>query len=235
MAAIVEEKPDIEKKPVLLLAFRPALSSITMGDLEFVFKLTGQLRYVDDKEDGLLADILSGRGSLTHQQEEQLYGLYWGKLMGLARRYVVDRETAREVVNDSFIKAFDGFGDFRGDDAERPAAFRAWLTRITINTAIDRLRKQRTTPESVSIDQLENHPTVEMDDRLQVEDILGLLEQLPVMQRIIFNLYELEGYKHTEIAELLEIPASSSRVYLTKAKQELRALYTKHIAGRYDG
>ncbi|MBK1439837.1 RNA polymerase sigma factor [Parapedobacter sp. ISTM3] len=206
-----------------------------MGAYEFGFKQTGQLLYVDGKENELLADILSVHGSLTAQQEEQLYRLYWGKLMGLARRYVVNRETAREVVNDSFVKAFDRFADFRGDGPDKPTAFNAWLVRITINTAIDRLRVQRAMPETTSLDRLENHPAVEMDDRLQVDDILRLLERLPVMHRIVFNLYELEGYRHDEIAELLQIPASSSRVYLAKAKQELRALYIKYFGGRYDG
>ncbi|SKB28663.1 RNA polymerase sigma-70 factor, ECF subfamily [Parapedobacter luteus] len=206
-----------------------------MGTYEFGFKQTGQLLYVDGKEDGLLADILSGRLNLTAQLEEQVYRRYWGKLMGVARRYVVDTETAREVVNDSFVKAFDRLADFRGQGPDKPAVFSAWLIRITVNTAIDRLRGQRTMPEPIAVDRLESHPAVEMDDRLQLDDILRLLEGLPDIQRIVFNLYELEGYKHNEIAELLQIPASSSRVYLTKAKQELRSLYIKYFGGRYDG
>lgn len=220
---------------MFLLAFYTRLSSIYMGDYDFGFKQTGQLLYVDGREDELLADILSGQGNLTAQQEEQLYRLYWGRLMGVAKRYMVDRETAREVVNDSFVKAFDRFSGFRGEGPDKSTAFSAWLVRITVNTAIDRLRVQRTVPETTSLDQLENHPAVKMDDGLQVNDILRLLEGLPVMHRIVFNLYELEGYRHDEIAELLQIPASSSRVYLTKAKQGLRALYIKYFGGRHDG
>lgn len=190
---------------------------------------------MEGKEDDYLADVFDGRADLTAELEERLYSQYWGKLMGVARRYVRDRETAREIVNDSFVKAFSNLSSFRGEGDDKPVMLKAWLIRITVNTAIDRLRAQRTLPETTSIDGLEKHPAVEMDDRLQVDDILRLLQGLPDLHRIIFNLYELEGYSHAEIGKMMEIPTSSSRVYLAKAKQGLRALYIKYFGGRYDG
>ncbi len=190
---------------------------------------------MDGKDDEYLADIFDGRAGLTAELEEKLYSQYWGKLMGVARRYVPDRETAREIVNDSFVKAFSKLSTFRGEGDDKPVMLKAWLVRITVNTAIDRWRTQRTLPEMTSIDRLESHPAVEMDDRLQVDDILRLLQGLPDLHRIIFNLYELEGYSHEEIGKMMEIPASSSRVYLAKAKQGLRALYINYFGGRYDG
>ncbi|MGK6352557.1 RNA polymerase sigma factor [Parapedobacter sp. DT-150] len=203
------------------------------------FKRIRHLLYVDGKEDGSLTDILNdifdGRALPSPPMEEKLYRQYWGKLMGVAKRYVLDRETAREIVNDSFIKAFSKLPTFRGEGTDKPAVFGAWLVRITVNTAIDRLRVQRAVPETSSIDGLENHPAVEMDDRLQLNDVLMLLEKLPDLHRIIFNLYELEGYSHEEIGKMMNIPTSSSRVYLTKAKQGLRALYTTYFGGRHDG
>lgn len=190
---------------------------------------------MDGKEDEKLADISDGWAALTAEMEERLYREYWGKLMGVARRYFSDRETAREIVNDSFVKAFSKLSAFRGEGQDRSIVLKAWLVRITVNTAIDRLRAQRTSPETISIDGVEGHPVVEMDDKLQVDDILRLLHGLPDLHRIIFNLYELEGYSHEEIGKMMEIPASSSRVYLAKAKQGLRALYIKYFGGRYDG
>ncbi len=195
----------------------------------------GHLLYVDEKDDDFLADIFEDRMRLTAEMEERLYSRYWGKLMGVARRYIPLRETAREVVNDSFVKAFRKLTTFDGDGDDKKAMLEAWLVRITVNTAIDRLRAQRTLPDTVAIDGLENHPAVEMDDTLGVEDILQLLQGLPDLHRIVFNLYELEGYAHEEIAKLMDIPASSSRVYLAKAKQGLRALYIKYVGGRHDG
>ncbi len=193
------------------------------------------LLYVDEKDDDYLADIIEGRIGLTAESEEWIYSQYWGKLMGVARRYMPDRETAREIVNDSFVKAFRKLPTFEGKGDDRKAVLEAWLVRITVNTAIDRLRAQRTLPQTVTIEGLESHPAVEMDDTLQVNEILHMLQGLPDLHRVIFNLYELEGYSHEEIGKMMGIPASSSRVYLTKAKQGLRALYVKYFGGRHDG
>ena len=201
----------------------------------FRYTRLGYLLYVDEKDDDFLADIFKGRTRLTAEMEERLYSRYWGKLMGVARRYIPAREMAREVVNDSFVKAFRKLPTLKGEGDDKQAVLEAWLVRITVNTAIDRLRSQRTLPDTVAIDGLENHPAVEMDNTLGVEDILQLLQGLPDLHRVVFNLYELEGYAHDEIAQLLGIPASSSRVYLTKAKQGLRALYGNYFGGRHDG
>jgi len=64
---------------------------------------------------------------------------------------------------------------------------------------------------------------------LEYEDMLSLIQQLPDIQRSIFNLYEIEGYSHEEIGKELGIPESTSRTYLTRAKQKLRKLYLSQI------
>ena len=68
-------------------------------------------------------------------------------------------------------------------------------------------------------------PMVYNSSNLEVSDIMKLLDSLPELQRIIFNLYEIEGFSHDEIAKQLLIPDSTSRTYLTRAKQKLRMLY----------
>ena len=206
-----------------------------METQKFGLKRLGNLLYVDGKDDVYFAEIFDSGTGLTPELEERFYRLYWGKLMGVAHRYMPDRESAREVVNDSFVKAFKKLPAFRGEGPDKSVILLAWLTRITVNTAIDRLRVLRTWPEMVSIDKVENQPTVEMDDRLQLEDMLRLIQGLPDLHRVVFNLYELEGYSHEEIGQMMKIPTSSSRVYLAKAKQELRALYINYFGGRYDG
>jgi RNA polymerase sigma-70 factor (ECF subfamily) len=64
-------------------------------------------------------------------------------------------------------------------------------------------------------------------EQLNANDILKLLAGLPRIHRTVFNLYEIDGYSHDEIAVILNIPASSSRVYLTRAKEKLRELLGK--------
>jgi RNA polymerase sigma-70 factor (ECF subfamily) len=68
-----------------------------------------------------------------------------------------------------------------------------------------------------------------VEQKLFAEDILKLMNELPELHRAVFNLYEIEGFSHEEIGSMLTIPVSSSRTYLTRAKQKLRELYKKSI------
>jgi len=173
-----------------------------------------QPRRIDDDE--LISHCKTG--SLKYQ--ELLYKQFYGYAMGIGLRYSLNRDDALEVVNDAFIKVFKAIHNFQSD---KP--FKAWLRTILVNTAIDRRRKE-----------LKFQLHVEVDDGIQVSggvtaveslgagDILKLMTQLPSIQHTIFNLYEIDGYNHDEIAGMLNIPSSSSRVYLSRAKEKLRTL-----------
>ncbi|MCD0489748.1 RNA polymerase sigma factor [Pedobacter sp. MC2016-14] len=184
-----------------------------------------------DNDQILFREIIKGLGSRDNKIQERIYKLYWGYLMGVAMRYLQDRDTAKEVVNDSFIKAFKNMYDFKHDDVldDFKKTFKSWLARITARTALDRIRSNKTMLSYV--DEYTEHPTnhVYVDDKLHVEDILKLLHRLPDLHKTVFNLYEIEGFSHDEIAKMIHIPESSSRTYLTRAKQKLRELYKKNM------
>lgn len=164
--------------------------------------------------------------------KEIVYKSFYGYLMAIVLRYVKDRHDSEELVNDVFIKIFKSLAQFNfpsGKEAtDQP--FKAWIAKIASRTAIDFLRTKRV---FLSIDEIvEDHePLIEINvvSELHVKDILKLIESLPEMQRVIFNLFEIEGFSHQEIAKLLTIPESSSRVYLTRAKQKLRVSYAKTL------
>ena len=105
-------------------------------------------------------------------------------------------------------------------------SFRSWIGRIAANISIDFLRskKEMTSLEDVAEGSLDV-PRVYNSSNLEVDDIMKLLDSLPELQRVIFNLYEIEGFSHDEIAKQLHIPDSTSRTYLTLEKQKLRILY----------
>ncbi|MDB5134890.1 MAG: sigma-70 family polymerase sigma factor [Mucilaginibacter sp.] len=157
-------------------------------------------------------------GSLKYQ--ELLYKQFYGYAMGIGLRYSLNRDDALEVVNDAFIKAFNSMGNYNID---KP--FKAWLRTIIVNTAIDRRRKDLKFQLNIELD---NAPplmgNINAIDNLNVQDILNLMKELPTIQLTIFNLYEIDGYNHDEIAGMLNIPASSSRVYLSRAKEKLRKI-----------
>jgi RNA polymerase sigma factor (sigma-70 family) len=157
-------------------------------------------------------------GNLKYQ--EILYHQYYSFAMAIGLRYSINRDDALEAVNDAFIKVFK---KINGYDANKP--FKAWLSTIVINTAIDRRRQEL---KHLSNTDLANdilvYSATDTVANMEAQDILNLLNLLPTLQATIFNLYEIDGYSHDEIAKMLGMPASSSRVYLTRAKEKLRKL-----------
>jgi len=160
------------------------------------------------------------KGSLKWQ--EMLYRQFYGYAMGISLRYSLNRDDALEVVNDGFIKVFNTINRY---DSSKP--FKAWLRTIMVNTAIDRRRRDLKFQLNIELDNVvvaaREATAVE---KMNADDIIKLMQHLPPIQLTIFNLYEIDGYSHDEIANLLTIPASSSRVYLTRAKERLRKMIT---------
>lgn len=174
---------------------------------------------------------MAGLSSRDDRVQERIYIQYWGYLMGIATRYFKDRNIAREVVNDSFMKAFRTMYDFKYNNnlTDFQKSFKSWLSTITVRTALDKLRANKTLVSYLEDYEEVAEVYVEVEVRLFADDILKLLHELPDLHRAVFNLYEIEGFSHDEIADQLTIPVSSSRTYLTRAKQKLRELYKKSI------
>lgn len=149
---------------------------------------------------------------------ERLYKHFYGYAMSVALRYSGNRDEACEIVNDSFMKVFDKLGQFNEENS-----FKGWLRRILINTSVDYYRKNLKHTGVVDVEQVEIESShISIVDELSKEDILLLLRELPDPLRIIFNMFEIEGYKHNEIAAHLNIPSSTCRTYLARAKALLR-------------
>jgi RNA polymerase sigma factor (sigma-70 family) len=153
---------------------------------------------------------------------EMLYKHFYGFAMGVSLRYSYNKEEACEIVNDSFMKVFDKLNSYDSKNS-----FKGWFRRIIVNTAIDYYRKNTKYKAVLDIEYANlSELNASVIDDLSKEDILNLLQSLPSMLRIVFNMYEIEGYSHNEIAEKLTIPSSTSRTYLARAKEKLREKIT---------
>jgi RNA polymerase sigma factor (sigma-70 family) len=159
--------------------------------------------------------------------QELLYRRYFSFAMSVTIRYTCDETEAMEIVNDSYMKVLDNISEF-----DNTRSFRSWYGKILVNSAIDNYRK-RNTRHSLYIQISEIEATVEqepeIDEELSASDILCLFGQLPENYRVTFNLFEVEGYTHNEIGQMLGITASSSRSNLARAKKLLRELYIKNF------
>ncbi len=163
-------------------------------------------------------------GNLKYQ--ELLYKQFYGYAMGIGLRYSYNRDDALEVVNDAFIKVFNTIKSF---DDQLP--FKPWLRKVIVNTAIDLRRKNLRHLAEADLDEAVFIATPALAvSNLNANDILTMLNLLPEVNRLVFNLYEIDGYNHEEIGTMLNIAASSSRVYLGRAKERLRKIILQQEA-----
>lgn len=200
---------------------------VLKGDWGIELNTESKLQHgLTDKELTILKGCLKSKASA----QEKLYKHFYGYAMSVALRYSKSKNESAEILNDSFFKVFTRLEKY---DFNR--SFRAWLRRIVINTAIDYYRANKKYQQSSEItDAEEKEYDFDIIERLTAEEILQLLQELPSHYRMVFNLYELEGYSHKEISEMMEIPEGTSRSNLTRAKQKLRVmveqLYQKNYA-----
>jgi RNA polymerase sigma-70 factor (ECF subfamily) len=137
---------------------------------------------------------------------------------------VKNADVAEDVMQETFLTAFEKIVTFKGD-----STFGAWLKRIAVNKSIDELRRNLSilqplneTLENSIIEHTENS-AFETDNQVlgKVEIIKKALGLLPDGYRIVLSLYLFEGYDHEEIAQILGISESTSRSQYTRAKQKL--------------
>lgn len=153
--------------------------------------------------------------------QRALYERYTNRLYSVAVRYVRHTETAQDVLAEAWIKIFKNLSKFNHE-----GSFEGWMKRIVSNEALMHLRKNRIALAELSVAVMAQEPSdVRVTDGLEHEDVLRLLDELPDGCRTVFNLYELEGFKHREIAEKLEISINTSKSQLILAKKKLREAY----------
>ncbi|MCA5004914.1 RNA polymerase sigma factor [Sphingobacterium bovistauri] len=168
----------------------------------------------------------------TERSQSFLYKRFYGYMMAVSLRYVKNEMEAEDIVNESFVKIFRKLSNFEilEDEVALEKSFKGWIARITVNTSIDKLRAQKVTLDIDDINEMEIvNNSISISTNLEVNDILKLMNKLPEIQRMIFVLYEIEGYSHDEISKQLNIPDSTSRTYLTRAKARLRVLYQEQF------
>ncbi len=168
----------------------------------------------------LLTNIINKCKSNDQMAQKDLYLLFADKLMAVSMRYSSDIAKAKDLVQDTFIQIFtkiDTYDSARG-------SFKSWITRILINIALQRFRKHKKILLTNDIQVLDQEDySINGLEQLLAEDLFHMINQLPEGSKIVFNLYEIEGYKHKEIGAKLGISASTSRAHLTRAKRMLRA------------
>jgi len=162
----------------------------------------------------------------AHQGDERArYAIYertYPAAFTVALHYAGDTAAAEDIVQDSFIKLFREL-----DRKPFTGAFKPWFRRIVVNTSIDHYRTTHRRNGLLNVFMRERQKTTaqnEATNRLEMNDMLKLLQQLSPRYRMVVNLYVMEGYTHPEIARELGISVGTSKSNYAKARIKLRAL-----------
>ncbi len=162
------------------------------------------------------------RGS--RRAQFRLYELYSRAMFNTAYRITGNREEAEDMLQEAFTDCFTKIGSYRSE-----STFGAWLKTIVINRCISRLRRKEA--ELVLTDDFSMHETPEeMPEEVALPDpsvIARAVEKLPDGYRVVFSLYLLEGYDHTEIAQILGISESTSKTQYSRAKEKLKKILSE--------
>jgi len=164
-----------------------------------------------------LPSILAGCISGEKADQERLYNTYAPTMFAICLRYAHDYPGAEDILQEGFIKVFNKLNHFRG-----AGSFEGWMKRIFINTSIEYYRKA-CQHRSVKLDTA-YQISIEADalENLMKDDLIELIQSLPKGYRNVFNLYVVDGYNHSEIANLLGISEGTSKSQLARARQALK-------------
>jgi len=154
--------------------------------------------------------------------QNRLYKEVFSYLMNICIRYKNDYDTAGASLNAIFLKVLQNLEKFRKEDSFVP-----WMKRIAVNHLIDEFRKQKREREKLSfIDPLSNtnyaSTNHEKEAEMDCEYLLEMIKELPAVTGKVFNLYAIDGFKHREIAEILEMSENTSKWHLREARKKLK-------------
>lgn len=155
--------------------------------------------------------------------QKQLYDIYSPILFGICLRYGTDYDDAEDILQKAFIKILIKIKQYREE-----GSFEGWMKRIVVNTAISHYHKNKRHRQNYDIDDMTQAPDDFITennygtDEFTQEELLKVIQSLPEGYRTVFNMYAIEGYKHKEIAEMLDININTSKSQYSRAKRILQ-------------
>ena len=155
--------------------------------------------------------------------QRALVEMYGRKIMAISKRYRTRNVDENDIFQDAMVKVFKSLKQFDLENGN----FDGWVYRITVNEALGLIRKNTKYDHVQDVNEIveTENMKVQFNDEVSFQDLLKLIERLPEMQKLVFNLYAVEGFQHDEIGERLGINAVTSRSQYSRAKMKLREMY----------
>jgi len=174
-------------------------------------------------------DLVKGCRQAEPLAMKTLYEKYYALMLGICLRYAGNMFDAEDLVQEGFVKIFKDIGSFSGR-----GSFEGWMKRVIINNALMHLRKPRREYSFENIEDFaENEPLIQDEEELSIEqqikrtdftreELIEMIHSLPLGYQQVLNLYVIDGFKHREIAKLLNISEGTSKSQLNKARKLMK-------------
>jgi RNA polymerase sigma-70 factor (ECF subfamily) len=151
--------------------------------------------------------------------QKALFDIYAPKLLVICLRYMKEMPRAQDALQDAFVKIYAHLPSYKFE-----GVFEGWVKKITVNTCLDQLRKDKKLLSDISLDDV-SFKIAHQDhslEKLMADDLLRLVQSLPDGYRTVFNLFAIEGFSHQEIAKQLKISESTSKTQYLRARAYLK-------------
>jgi RNA polymerase sigma factor (sigma-70 family) len=154
----------------------------------------------------------------------ELYNIMSPVLYTICLRYMGQPSDAQDALQETFIRLFKNLSRFTFS-----GSFQGWCKRIAVNTSIELLRKRKKV-YFTDVDEVQIGLNPKSLEKLKMEDLLALVQELPTGYRTVFNMYVIEGYSHKEIGEQLGISENTSKTQLFKSRKALQQKVNEHYS-----
>ncbi len=167
-----------------------------------------------------ITDIIAGCIAEKRKSQEELYNILSPGMYAVCLQYASDADEACDFLQEGFIKVFENIKNYRNE-----GSFEGWVRRIMVNTALQILRKKKQMYViNTEIKENTHYDIPDVKFEREEEELIRMIQKLPVNQRMIFNLYAIEGFNHTEIAKMTGIPENTSKSHLHRARIALKGM-----------
>src|SRR5579859_6842136 len=164
-------------------------------------------------------ELVRGCAKGERAAQQALYNLYCRKLMAVCLRYAKNVPEAEDILQEGFVKIFNGLKTFRFE-----SKIGTWMTRIIINTALNQQRKNLYLLPMIDVEDagLQEDEKISLAD-FHLSELIAIIQSLPDGCRVVFNLFAIEGYGHKEIGEMLGVSEGTSKSQYNRAKNLLKS------------
>src|SRR5688572_12002692 len=167
-------------------------------------------------------ELIDGCRKGDRSSQRALYDRFCRKMMVVCLRYSKSSAEAEDILQEAFVKVFQGIKDFRQE-----SKLETWITRIMVNTALNAQRKKLYLFPMVDVEETNLTEEEVSISGMQVKDLLEMIQALPQGCQVVFNMFAIEGYSHKEIAEQLGISEGTSKSQYARARSLMQTKLLK--------